>query len=196
MKTNVLRRFSILAGVALLLLVGFSLNAGRILVVDKPERSDVIVVLAGETDRRPARALQLLNDSYASEILLDVPAAARLYSFTETELAQRYVQSLPQAGRIAVCPIQGLSTKDEAKDIDRCLAGLKSDRVLIVTSDFHTRRARAILRRELPARHWSVAAAYDETQFGTRWWTHRQWAKTCLDEWLRLFWWSAVDRWR
>ena len=34
---------------------------GRILVVDSPQPSDVIVVLAGETDRRPAHALQLLN---------------------------------------------------------------------------------------------------------------------------------------
>jgi uncharacterized SAM-binding protein YcdF (DUF218 family) len=196
MKTNRLRRISILAGAALLLLAGFAVNAGRILVVDEPQPSDLIVVLAGETDRRPARALQLLNEGYASEVMIDVPAAAKLYSFTETELAQRYVQSLPQAGQIVVCPIVGLSTKAEAKDIDRCLAGLKSARILIVTSDFHTRRARAILRRELPGRHWSVAAAYDETQFGTRWWTHRQWAKTCLDEWLRLVWWNAVDRWR
>jgi hypothetical protein len=196
MKTNALRRTLILAGVALLLLAGFAVNAGRILVVDKPEPSDVIVVLAGETDRRPARALQLLNEGYATEMMIDVPAAARLFSFTETELAQRYVQSLPQAGQIRVCPIVGLSTKDEAKDIDRCLAGRKSDRVLIVTSDFHTRRARAILRHELPGKQWSVAAAYDDTQFGTRWWSHRQWAKTCLDEWLRLLWWNAVDRWR
>jgi hypothetical protein len=41
-----------------------------------------------------------------------------------------------------------------------------------------------------------VAAARDDTQFGTRWWTDRQWAKTCLDEWLRLIWWNGVERWR
>jgi hypothetical protein len=40
-----------------------------------------------------------------------------------------------------------------------------------------------------------MAAAYDGAQFGTHWWTRRQWAKTVLDEWLRLLWWSVVDRW-
>jgi hypothetical protein len=40
-----------------------------------------------------------------------------------------------------------------------------------------------------------VAAAYDDAQFGAPWWKHRQWAKTNVDEWLRMFWWQAVDRW-
>jgi len=33
-------------------------------------------------------------------------------------------------------------------------------------------------------------------QFGGKWWKHRQWAKVNFDEWLRLVWWQAVDRWR
>jgi uncharacterized SAM-binding protein YcdF (DUF218 family) len=64
-----------------------------------------------------------------------------------------------------------------------------------VTSEFHTRRALSTFRRELPRRTFSVAATYDSAQFGTHWWTHRQWAKTVVDEWLRLLWWSVVDRW-
>ena len=60
-----------------------------------------------------------------------------------------------------------------------------------MTSDFHTRRALSIFREEVPGRSFSVAAAKDETQFGTRWWTHRQWAKTCLDEWMKVVWWTC-----
>ena len=71
--------------------------------------------------------------------------------------------------------------------------GAKS--VLIVTSDFHTRRALEGFRREFPEREDSVAARNDEG-FGSRWWTHRQWAKTFVDEWLRLIWWKAIDPWR
>jgi uncharacterized SAM-binding protein YcdF (DUF218 family) len=67
--------------------------------------------------------------------------------------------------------------------------------VLLVTSDFHTRRALSIFQKEDPDWTFSVAAAYDDTQFGANWWTHRQWAKTNVDEWLRMFWWQAVDRW-
>ncbi len=178
------------------LLVEFAANAGRILVVDDPQRADVILVLAGETDRRPARALELLDQGYGRRVVIDVPAAARIYEFTQVQLAERYVHDLPQAASVGVCPIEGLSTRDESRDAEKCLAREAGARILIVTSDFHTRRALSVFRQEVKGKTFSVAAAYDGTQFGTRWWTHRQWAKTCVDEWLRLLWWTTVDRWR
>jgi hypothetical protein len=166
------------------------------LVVDDPQPADVIVVLAGETDRRPSRGLQLLGQGRAPRMLLDVPSAAKIYDFTQVELAEKYIQRLPHAESIRVCPIEGLSTRDESHNVERCLAREESTRILIVTSEFHTRRALSIFRHEIPGKSFSVAAAYNDTQFGTRWWRHREWAKTCVDEWLRLLWWTAVDRWR
>jgi uncharacterized SAM-binding protein YcdF (DUF218 family) len=179
-----------------LVLVVFADNAGRVLVVDAPERSDVIVVLAGETDRRPARALELLRQGYGRRVVMDVPATARVFDSTEVALAGQWVQHLPQAAAIAICPTRGLSTQDEAHDVEKCLAREEGSRILLVTSDFHTRRAGSVFRHEIREKSFATAAAYDETQFGTRWWTHRQWAKTLVDEWLRLLWWTAVDRWR
>ena len=176
-------------------LVVLTANAGRLLVVDSPQRSDVILVLAGETEVRPARALELLSQSCGRRVVLDVPAGARNFHFTEVELAEQYVRRLPQAASVAICPIEGLSTRDEAHDAEKCLTK-QERRVLIVTSDFHTRRALSIFRHEVRGKSFAVAAAYDDTQFGTRWWTHRQWAKTLVDEWMRLLWWTAVDRWR
>lgn len=173
----------------------FAANAGTLLVIDKPERSDVIVVLAGETRARPARALELLSEGYAQRLVLDVPADSQIFEFSELQLAQKYVRDLPQAASIAICPIKGLSTKEESHDVAACLSREQGSRVLIVTSDFHTRRSLSIFRREVGGKSFSVAAAGDANQFGTRWWTHRQWAKTCFDEWTRLFWWNAVERW-
>jgi uncharacterized SAM-binding protein YcdF (DUF218 family) len=178
------------------LLVFGAARAGSFLIVDDPQPSDVIVVLAGETDRRPLRALELLDQGYAPKVLIDVPAEARIYTYTQLDLAQKYVQSLPQAAKVIVCPTAGLSTKEETRDVEKCLAGESGSRVLIVTSDFHTRRALSIFRRELRGRTFSVAASRDNTQFGARWWTHRQWAKTLVDEWLRLLWWNVVEQWR
>jgi hypothetical protein len=183
----------IVAGIAVVL---FGANAGNFLVIDAPRPADAIVVLAGETDRRPQRALALFNQGYAKEIVLDVPTNAKLYEFTQIELAQKYVQDLPQRQSIHVCAIDGLSTKDESKDAEKCLQSLGAKSVLIVTSDFHTRRALSVFRREFPGREYSVAAARSEEGFGGRWWTHRQWAKTFVDEWLRLIWWKTVDQWR
>lgn len=184
---------SAVVGLAALVALG-AVSAGRVLVVDAPEPSDVILVLAGETGSRPALALQLLDRGYGRRVIIDVPAAAHIFEFSELELAQKYIQDLPQAASIQICPITGLSTRDETRDAAKCLG--QDRRVLLVTSDFHTRRALSIFRHELPGKTFSVAAARDTTQFGTRWWAQREWAKTCLYEWLRLLWWKGVDQWR
>ena len=175
--------------------IGLAAKAGDFLLVDAPLPSDVILVLAGETDRRPERALQLLAQGYGRRVVLDVPTNTKIYEFTEIQLAEKYVQDMPQGAAVSVCPIDGLSTKDESKDAEKCLAREGGKSVLIVTSDFHTRRALSIFRREIPGHEYSVAAARDGTQFGVRWWTHRQWAKTLVNEWVRLIWWKAVDQW-
>lgn len=191
------RRFT--SGVVALALVSLFLigaNAGRILVVNSPQRSDVIVVLAGETDRRPRRGLELLRKDYGRRLLIDVPASAMIYNQTQVQLAEDYAGSLPEAAEIGVCPIIGQSTRDESHDVERCLQHEQGTRILVVTSDFHTRRALSTFEHEIRGKTFSVAAAYDETEFGTDWWKRRQWAKTCLDEWLRLAWWNYVDRWR
>lgn len=160
-----------------------------------PQRSDVIVVLAGETEYRPALALQLLDRNYGRRMLLDVPAASEIYNITQLQVAREYVSSLPDNHSIDLCPIEGLSTKAESHDVAKCLALEPGTKVLIVTSDFHTRRALSIFRRELPGKTFSVAAAHDPAQFSAQWWKRREWAKTCVDEWLRLAWWEAIDRW-
>ena len=176
----------------------FSLTSGGWLVVDNPQRADVIVVLAGETDRRPHRALELLSQGYAQNVLLDVPATEKFYDSSEVDLAQRYARQLPlQSGQsVAVCPVFGLSTKEETQDVARCLekSGVRS--VLVVTSDYHTRRALSTFQRELPQYRIYVTAARDPQQFNSSWWQNRQWAKINFDEWIRLAWWEAVDRWR
>jgi hypothetical protein len=190
-------RWYILAlAVALALSVGLTAGAGKYLVVDAPRPSDVILVLAGETDHRPERALQLLAQGLGRRIVMDVPANAKIYEFTQIQLAEKYVQDLPNGAMVSICPIRGLSTRDEAKDAERCLPRGDNETVLIVTSDFHSRRALSIFQREIPGRRYSIASSWDEEKFGVRWWTHREWAKTFIDEWLRLIWWTSVDQWR
>lgn len=190
---KLLRAIVLIVVAAIALLV---FTSGSFLVVDRPERADAIIVLAGETDHRPARGVELLSKNYAPKMILDVPAAARMFNVSEIDVAERYVQTLPQPQRVTICRIDGLSTESEALDVRTCLQKAGAHKVLIVTSDYHTRRALSIFRRRLPEFQFSVAAANDPAQFGTPWWKHRQWAKLNFDEWLRLVWWQLVDRWR
>ena len=190
------RRWWIPPVLLIAVLIVFAANAGKMLVVDSPQASDVIVVLAGETDYRPARALELLDQGYAKRLLIDVPADATIFGLTTEQLAEQYEHGRPEAARLGICPIEGLSTRDESHDVEKCLAKEQGTRILIVTSDYHTHRALSIFRHEVRGKTFSIAAAYDSAQFGTRWWAHRQWAKTWFDEWLRWFWWTLVERWR
>jgi hypothetical protein len=177
-----------------LLTVALLATSGRFLVVNQPRKSDVIVVLAGETDRRPARGLDLLDQGYAQRLILDVPEA-KIYQWSQTELARKYVGGLPQASAITVCPIYAHSTRDEAQDVSRCLRRLNAHSILLVTSDYHTRRALSVFSRVLPA-DYSIAAAFDAGEFGVQWWRYREWAKVNVEEWSKLIWWELVDRWR
>jgi uncharacterized SAM-binding protein YcdF (DUF218 family) len=186
----------ILGGLILAALVlRFAVNAGRMLVVNDPQKADAIVALAGETDYRPQLGLRLLDRGYGTKLLIGVPEGQKIYQYTQVQLARNYFASLPEAASIEVCQISGLSTRDEAHDVEKCLTS-DEPRILIVTSDYHTRRALSIFRHELPGRSFSVAAAYDPREYGVDWWRHREWAKTCLDEWLKLVWWNGIDRWR
>ena len=181
--------------ILVVLVVWLVARCDRFLVVDDPEKSDVMVVLAGETDHRPRRALELLEQNYARSVVIDVPDHERIFGMTPAELAQKWAATLPQASQVSVCPIRGLSTKAEAVESSECAKKVGAGSILLVTSDFHTRRAVSIFRHQLPNTPIHVAAAYDSEQFGDPWWRHRQWAKTNLDEWMRLAWWEFVDRW-
>jgi hypothetical protein len=189
-------RFFRLLIVLFVILVVLASQAARFLVVDEPGKFDAIVVLAGETNVRPARAMELLRQGVAPRVFLDAEARALIYDQQLIEIAQKYVNGLNEANRVSVCPIVGFSTNAEADDVSRCLQSTGAHRVLIVTSEFHTRRALMIFRRRLPQYQINVAAARNPAQFGEAWWTNREWAKTTFDEWLKMLWFEAVDRWR
>ncbi len=180
--------------------IALASQAGRFLILDAPRPADSILVLAGETDRRPKRALELLRQGYGKRIVLDVPTNGKLYGFSQIQLAEKYVEDLkgelPSGVPVIICPIDGLSTKDESKDAAKCLGHEGAKSVLLVTSDFHTRRALDVFRRELPEYDYSIAASRNAEQYGPQWWKHRQWAKIFQEEWLKMIWWKLVDRWR
>jgi len=190
-----MRRLRLLL-VFVIVAVALASQAARFLVVDNPQKSDVIVVLAGETDARPVRGMELLHEEMGQHMLLDVVTIDQIFDQRLTDLAGRYLAAQPDGARMSVCPIEGLSTKAESADVQRCLEPLGARRILIVTSSPHTRRALAIFRHRLPQYQCSVTAAHDSSRFGLAWWTNREWAKITFDEWTKLIWWEVVDRWK
>jgi uncharacterized SAM-binding protein YcdF (DUF218 family) len=182
------------------LLIAFVLpRAGSYLVVDQPQPSDVIVVLAGDQgDSRLQRGLQALQAGLGRELVIDASNDNPIFGKTVAQMAQSYIQTLPpeQSAHIRVCPITAKSTDGESAQAAQCVAGVHPQRVLIVTSDYHTRRALLIFRRRLPQYACSTAAAQNQIEFRQDYWNNREWLKTTLLEWQKLAYWELVDRWK
>ena len=175
-----------------------AIAAGRLLVVDRPEHSDVIVVLfGGGDDIREKHGLTLLRSGYAKELILEARDST-LYGKKEYEQAQDFLRDAApdQAGHVHVCKFFSDSTRTELRDISKCVNSIApgAHSGIIVTSSYHTRRAVAIARHVLPQFRWSVAAASDP-QFDVKWWNRREYARTLFTEWQKLLWWIVFEQW-
>jgi uncharacterized SAM-binding protein YcdF (DUF218 family) len=172
--------------------------AGDFLVVEQLHKADVIVVLGGDiNDQRYWKGIDLLRSGYGRELFVDAVDQTTIYGRTYADWARKFVEesSLAQPGPVNVCPIGEDSTLGETKYVYACLTRAHAKSVLLVTSDYHSRRALSIFQNRLPMYTWYVAVADDPTQFGARWWTRRQWAKRAVEEWERLLWWNLAERW-
>jgi uncharacterized SAM-binding protein YcdF (DUF218 family) len=187
----------ILVGIVLLFALFLS-SAGRLLVVDQPQPSDAVVVLAGGRDNRYDKGLEMLGKGYGKVLFFDARTDVVQFGRTPFNMGQEFIHNTAGAllDKTKMCPIRGDSTYEEAEHIAACLRSTGAHRVLLVTSEYHTRRSFQIVRSRLPQYQWSVAAAYNPYDFGVNWWQHREWAKTTLLEWVKLIWWELVDRWR
>jgi hypothetical protein len=183
----------------LTIIILFGAFAGSLLVRDNPEKSDVIVVLDGDSlDERYERGMQLLRDGYGHHLFLDTSDESHFYGHKPTEYAANFLKEdakdmLPY---VSVCPYLEDSTVSETIYVHKCLNAVSPHKVLLVTSDWHSARALSVFRKKLPQYQWSVASAHDLRLFGPHWWRHREWAKTTLQEWTKVVWWNVIDRWR
>ena len=200
---SVLRHTSVrlfIAAIVIFLGLSAVLHSGNYLVVNHPERSDVIVVLAGDhNDLRYWHALELLREGYGQQMVVDA-SADQIYGRTYAQHAADFVMQSAgdEKSRIRICAITNDSTVQEASNIRTCLAQMNPapQSALLVTNDFHTRRALSILRSRLPQYRWSAAAVNDTAIFGELWWRHREWTKTWFYEWEKLMWWRLFESWR
>jgi len=177
--------------------------AASFLRVNNAEPSDVMVVLGGGfDDSRYWRGVQLMKDGWAPRMILDAEESGEKFGKTNAQMAREFLERV-HADNTSVCAVAADSTYGEAEDLARCLAPLHASSVLIVTSDYHTRRALSIFEARLPRYHWSIADVYapvedggKERLAGDNWWKNRRWAKTVFEEWQKLIWWELIERWK
>ena len=190
----------IIAAVVLLVCALLFLQPGGYLIVNNPEKSDAIVVLWGDqATARYLHALELLRAGYGQHLVVDAHAG-EVYGRSISALAKDFIAETAgvNAAQVSLCIIRANSTKAEAREAGECLDRLQPapHSVIVVTDDYHTRRALSIFRQRLPQYHWTAGATRNDFLFGQPWWKNREWAKTYLTECQKALWWELWDRWR
>ena len=156
---------------------------------DGPAKADIAVVLAGDQlGHRIKKAAELVREGYVPAALISGPPG--FYGGHESDYAIAYAvrQGFPAEWFIAL-PHSALSTQEESRVV---LAELRRRNVrsfLLVTSDYHSARARRIFLAAERAMGGGPAmrtvAAPDQFFRPDSWWRNREGQKTAFFEWSK-----------
>jgi Uncharacterized conserved protein len=161
--------------------------AGRMLIAsDPPFQAQAILVLAGDySGNRILKAAELVKQGLAPVVFVSGPGM--IYGVDEANLAINFAvaRQYPRSIFIAMHS-NALSTADEAVYFGPEFQKRGIHRLMIVTSDFHTRRAGWIFRKGLaPGTEIHMIAAPDPYFQADNWWTVREARKTVFYEWSK-----------
>jgi uncharacterized SAM-binding protein YcdF (DUF218 family) len=150
-----------------------------------PKKADIALVLAGDYyGKRLLEGAQLVKDGYVPRVLVSGPAGH--YGFHECDLAIPYgvKQGFPESFFVHG-ENEAHSTREEAHEMTAQLRKLGVKSFILVTSDYHTRRAGWMLRKEAPEMQVYVVAAPDADWELRTWWQNREGQKAVVTEWLK-----------
>jgi uncharacterized SAM-binding protein YcdF (DUF218 family) len=168
--------------------------AGENWIVEDPlERSDAIIVLSDDNfyADRATRAAELYRRGMAPEV---VASGRRLRPFAG--IAELMTHDLFERGvpkdKIEAFAQDADNTREEAMALMQLAARKKWRSVIVVTSNYHTRRARYIFARVFPSTvRVRIASARDDDFDPEQWWKHRKSIKQLTKEMAGL----AVAMW-
>lgn len=198
------RRAAVASLVTLAVLLGLYALRGPLLtgvarfltVRDPVARADLILVLGGERYVRPRHAAELYRGGVAPRVVLirevsSPETALGLYP-NGTDVSVRVLRhfGVPDSVvRVLEVPGGAGSTQEEAQALRSHLLETGARRVVVVTSDFHSRRARWVLRKEVKDVGAAVRMAPAESiEFSeSNWWRREKGLITYLNEYVKLF---------
>ncbi len=159
---------------------------GHYLVLSEaPEKSDVIFVLAGDFQgQRVRKGCELAQQGFAPKVWVSGPDG--VYGHTEADLAVAFaIRHGCPAHLLEAFYSRANSTLDETKLVRERAAAAGYRSLLVVTSNFHTRRSARLFRREIPGMRIRVVGAPDAGFDPDSWWKSRPMRKTFAFEWIK-----------
>jgi uncharacterized SAM-binding protein YcdF (DUF218 family) len=164
------------------------------IVEDPLDKADALIVLGDDNfyADRATRGVQLFREGKAPVIVASgrrLRPNAGIAELMEHDLVER---GMPR-DKILRFTHDGDSTLEEAQALARFVKGKKWHSVIVVTSNFHTRRARYIFRRVFPqGMEVHVASTRDGDFDPEHWWEKRKSIKELTQEFAGIVvtWWE------
>lgn len=159
---------------------------GALVKNDPPEKADAVVALAGDDDGyRVLTAGQLVKDGWAPYALI---SGTPYLLGNQAEMAVDYAAAhgYPRS-YFRTFEREMVATRDETKDIAQHLKKQGVHKILLVTSNYHTRRATLLMHRADPSLGIRTIAAPDKYFTPAGWWKTRGGQRTFLLEWAKTF---------
>jgi uncharacterized SAM-binding protein YcdF (DUF218 family) len=159
--------------------------AGSFWVVsDKPAPSDAIAILGDDNFQgdRATRAAELFKAGMAPRIIASGRYLRPYATIAELEQHDLIDRGVPP-GAIVRLDQHAENTRDEAYAIAQLISARGWKRIILVTSNYHTRRARYICERAFPARTILLVVAAPDSEYDPHsWWHTRAGAKIFAHE--------------
>jgi uncharacterized SAM-binding protein YcdF (DUF218 family) len=158
---------------------------GWLVRTDPPARADVALVLAGDyTGYRVLKAAEMVRQGYTKTVLVSGPEGMYGYNEADLEIPFAVRSGYPLSWFVAA-PNQSRSTQEEALALVDVLRKRDVHMCLLVTSDFHTRRAGRIYRTVAPDLDFRVVGAVTPLFDPAEWWRTREGRKFFFMEWTK-----------
>jgi uncharacterized SAM-binding protein YcdF (DUF218 family) len=145
------------------------------IVSDHPANCDAIVILSDDnfTADRAARAAELYHDGWAPRVVCSGRRLRPYFGIAQLEQRDLEIRGVPAKAAIPLAH-NAPDTLEELKGIRDFLAPRGWKRVMIVTSNYHTRRTRYLCRHIFPSDfHVLVVTAPDHDYDPDSWWRTR-----------------------
>jgi uncharacterized SAM-binding protein YcdF (DUF218 family) len=159
--------------------------AGHFWIVDdNPVASDAIVVLGDDNylADRATRAAELIRAGWAPRVIASGRYLRPYASIAELEERDLIARGVPATAVVRFAHY-GEDTRGEAAAIAQFIASKGWKRIIVVTSNYHTRRARYICERSFPqGTTLHMVAARDADFDPDSWWDHGRGVKIFAHE--------------
>ncbi|WP_195515214.1 YdcF family protein [Paraclostridium bifermentans] len=185
------KKIIILIIVIAVLMVIIGLNLGRFLVEsDKLEKADAIAVFSGDSGPRTERAVELLKDGYADYLIL---SGGKVYDdVTMVELMKNHAIKLGIDESKILIDDEASTTNENAEFTADIIEENNFRSVIVVTSDYHTRRSKLAMKKALEntlidgEKVEVTVTPSKEEKFTTKWWTSGNSVLMVISEYLKL----------